>query len=159
MMAEDSHTVFVADDAKLADAVVQLLAGKGIEADAVSVPGHVESDPLTGATSGVTPEEFEIRVTDPTKAAAAKELLDEAVAASLKKAIRDKRASRTGTVTATCEDCGKASDWPATAMGTTELCPHCQHYMDIPDPDEDWSGVDFGEDEEANEAEEEETEK
>ena len=62
--------------------------------------------------------------------------------------IREKRASRTGTTTAICEDCGKSSDWPASAMGTTELCPHCQHYMDIPDPDEDWGGVDFGKDEE-----------
>jgi hypothetical protein len=158
-MADDPLTVFVADDPKLADAVVQLLAGKGIEAEAVSVPSHAESDPLTGATSGVTPEEFEIRVTDPKKVTDARDLMTEAMAASLKKAIRDKRASRTGTVTATCEDCGKPSDWPASAMGTTELCPLCQHYMDIPDPDEDWSGVDFGEDEEANEAEEEETEK
>jgi hypothetical protein len=37
-------------------------------------------------------------------------------------------------------------------MGTTETCPHCSHYMDIPDPDEDWSGVDFdSEDDEAKE--------
>lgn len=153
-MADNPNTVFVADDSKLADAVIQLLAGKGIGAEAVSAPGHAETDPLTGATSGVTPEEFEIRVTDPNQAAAAKELLDEAVAASLRKAIRDKRAERTGTVSATCEDCGKSSEWPATAMGTTEVCPHCAGYMDIPDPDEDWSGVDFGAPEE-DEAKEE----
>ena len=30
-------------------------------------------------------------------------------------------------------------------MGTTEVCPHCAGYMDIPDPDDDWSDVDFGE--------------
>ena len=59
---------------------------------------------------------------------------------------------RTGTVTVACEDCGKSSDWPATAMGTTEVCPHCAGYMDVPDPDEDWSDVDFGtEDEEVKE--------
>jgi rRNA maturation protein Nop10 len=158
-MADNPNTVYVAEDHKLADAVIQLLAGKGIEAEAVSIPGHAETDPLTGASAGVTPEEFEIRVTDATKAADAKELLTEAVAASMKKAIRDKRASRTGTATATCEDCGKPSDWPAAAMGTTEVCPHCGGYMDIPDPEEDdWSGVDFGEDEDAKE-EKEETEK
>ena len=33
-------------------------------------------------------------------------------------------------------------------MGTTEICPHCNGYMDIPDPDEDWSDVDFGSEEE-----------
>jgi hypothetical protein len=150
-MADNPNTVFVADDHKLADAVIQLLAGKGIEAEAVSQPGHAESDPLTGATSGVTPEEFEIRVTDPKQADDAKKLLTDTVAEEMKRVIREKRASRTGTVTATCEDCGKPSDWPATAMGTTELCPHCQGYMDIPDPDEDWSGVDFGTDEDENE--------
>jgi hypothetical protein len=107
----------------------------------------------------VTPEEFEIRVTNPKQAGDAKELLTEAVAASMKQAIRDKRASRTGTTTATCEDCGKPSEWPASAMGTTDVCPHCGGYMDIPDPDDDWSGVDFGEDEEAKEGEQEETEK
>jgi hypothetical protein len=30
-------------------------------------------------------------------------------------------------------------------MGTTENCPKCEAYMDIPDPDDDWSGVDIGE--------------
>ena len=47
-------------------------------------------------------------------------------------------------MTATCEDCGKPSEWPAVTMGTTDLCPHCGAYMDIPDPDDDWSDVDFG---------------
>jgi hypothetical protein len=63
-------------------------------------------------------------------------------------AIREQRAQRSGTVTATCEECGKPSDWPATSMGKTETCPHCHKYMDIPDPDDDWSGVDFGSEEE-----------
>ena len=56
-----------------------------------------------------------------------------------------KHAKRTGTVTATCEDCGKSSGVAAAKMGTTEVCPHCGGYMDIPDPEEDWSDVDFGE--------------
>ena len=62
-----------------------------------------------------------------------------------------KRASRTGTVTAVCEDCGKESEWPATAMGTTQTCPHCHCYMDVPDPDENWDDVDFGSEEPDNE--------
>jgi hypothetical protein len=36
-------------------------------------------------------------------------------------------------------------------MGTTETCPKCGAYMDVPDPDDDWSGVDFGAPEEDNE--------
>jgi hypothetical protein len=69
--------------------------------------------------------------------------------------IRDQRSNRTGTVTAVCEECGKSSEWPATIMGTTETCPHCAAYMDIPDPDDDWAEVDVGEAEEADKAEEE----
>ncbi len=57
---------------------------------------------------------------------------------------------------AVCEECGKSSEWPAEVMGTTETCPHCQAYMDIPDPDDDWSGVDFGESEDDAETEKEE---
>ncbi|HSQ58219.1 MAG TPA: hypothetical protein VLM40_21015 [Gemmata sp.] len=146
-MADNPNTVFVADDPKLADAVIQLLASKGIEAEAVSQPGHAQTDPLTGATEGVVPEDFEIRVADPKKADEAKQLLTETVAAEMRRSIRERRASRTGTTTATCEDCTKPSDWPATAMGTTEICPHCGGYMDIPDPEDVWGGMDFGKDE------------
>ena len=34
-------------------------------------------------------------------------------------------------------------------MGTTETCPHCGAYIDIPDPDDDstWADVDFGQEE------------
>jgi hypothetical protein len=34
-------------------------------------------------------------------------------------------------------------------MGTTEVCPHCGAYMDVPDPDDDWSDMDFGQPEDA----------
>jgi hypothetical protein len=70
------------------------------------------------------------------------------------RAIQERRASRTGNVTVVCEECGKSSDWPATAMGTTEYCPHCQAYMDIPDPEDDWSDVDFGKPDDADAEEE-----
>ena len=59
--------------------------------------------------------------------------------AAVRKA-KEKRSARTGTVTAVCDECGKSSEWPAAAMGTTENCPHCSQYMDIPDPDDDWEG-------------------
>ena len=37
-----------------------------------------------------------------------------------------------------CAACGNHVYFPR------EICPHCGGYMDIPDPDEDWSDVDFG---------------
>ena len=66
------------------------------------------------------------------------------------------RSTRTGTVEAVCEECGKSSQWPASQMGTTQDCPHCHNYMDVPDPEENWDEVDFeeGEGEEGEEEDE-----
>lgn len=150
----DPRTVFVAENPKIADAVIHLLAASNIPAE-VGPVAPVETSALTGMSDA--PEEFPILVTDPTKVEEARALLTKAESYPEVRAVLEKRAARTGSVTATCEDCGKTSDWPATAMGTTEVCPHCGNYMDIPDPDEDWSGVDFGapeEDPEEGEAKE-----
>ncbi len=151
-MAEDNPlTAFVAENQQVADAVVALLAGAGIDAEVHVPPIDTTSEPLTGASEVVFKNtEFEIRVTNEAKLSEAKELIASAVGAAAVRAVREKRAARTGNVTVACEECGKSSDWPATAMGTTEVCPHCGAYMDVPDPDEDWSGVDFGTDEEDN---------
>ena len=146
-MAEDNPlTVFVAENQQVADAVVEVLASAGIGAEVHVPPIDTSSEPLTGASEVVWKNTtFDVRVTDETKLGAAKELIASAVGAAAVRGVREKRAARTGNVTATCEDCGKSSEWPATAMGTTDVCPHCGHYMDVPDPDEDWSDVDFGE--------------
>ena len=150
MAERDPRTVFVAENAQLAEAVIKLLAANNIAAEIEQV-----SLPPSSAFSGLSaegPEEFPILVTEPKQAADAKELLTTAENMSLLRAAKEKRATRTGTVTTTCEDCGKSSEWPATAMGTTEICPHCGAYIDIPDPDDDWSGVDFGAEEGEDEA-------
>ncbi len=154
-MADDPRTVFVAESTQVADAVLGLLSSKGITAEVISTPMHTESMPITGMSDAVVPNELQIRVIEESKIAEAKELLDSAVAASAVKSVRDRRANRTGTMTAECEECGKTSEWPATAMGTTENCPHCGAYMDIPDPDENWDDMDFGDSDDG----EEETEK
>ena len=153
MSDRDPRTVFVAENSKLADAVVQLLAAQGIPAEVYAPPTRAESQPLTGMTELVTPDELEVRVTEPTQADAARELLAGAENAATIHAMRQKRAARTGNVTVACEECGKSSEWPAALMGTTEVCPHCSAYMDIPDPDDDWAGVDFGDGDEGGEDE------
>jgi hypothetical protein len=141
MADRDPRTVFVAENEKLAEAAIQFLAANDIPA-ALGPVAPVEVSALTGESSA--PTEFPILVTDPTKVEDAKALLTKVEQYPAFRAILDKRAARTGTVDATCEDCGKPSTWPAATMGTTEVCPHCGNYMDIPDPDEDWSGMDFG---------------
>jgi hypothetical protein len=150
MSDRDPRTVFVADTARLAEAVIQLLAANGIPAEIEQLPPAPVSA-LTGM-SEERPEEFPILVTEPKKVDEARDLLTSAEKMAAVHAVAQRRAARTGDVTATCEECGKESTWPAKAMGTTEVCPHCGGYMDIPDPDDDWSDVDFG----AEEGDEEE---
>lgn len=151
-MADDNpQTVFTAENEAVAEVVLKLLATEGIVAETFSPPPRTESEPITGMSEMVTPDAIEVRVTDPAQAEKAKELLASAMSAAALRAVRERRANRTGTVSAVCEDCGKASDWPAWAMGTTETCPHCGAYMDVPDPDENWDDVDFGAEDDENE--------
>lgn len=142
MTDRDPRTVFVADSPALAEAVIQLLAANNIPAEIEQLPPAPVSA-LTGF-SEERPEEFPVLVTEPTKVQDARELLATAEKMADVRARVEKRAARTGTVNVTCEDCGKQSEWPAAKMGTTETCPHCGGYMDIPDPEDDWSDVDFG---------------
>ena len=145
-MADDNPlTVFVADSPKVADAVVALLAAAGVTAELVAPPPKVDPEPVLGGADLVTSDEFPVRVADAAQAEKAREVLGSAIARAKLEALHQKRAARTGTVTAACEECGKTSEWPASAMGTTETCPHCTAYMDVPDPDDDWADVDVGE--------------
>ncbi len=151
MAEENPLTVFVAENEQVAEAVIELLARADIGAEVFVPPIDTTSEPIVGTSEAVVNNaEFEIRITDEKKLVEAKELIASAVGAAAVRAVREKRAARSGTVTATCEECGKPSDWPAYAMGTTEECPHCGAYMDIPDPDENWADVDFGQAEEDN---------
>jgi hypothetical protein len=144
-MADERHPqcVLVAPEMAAARALADWLTEKGFPAEPLMPPAIA----ATGDSLGLTEEAFtgiEVRVlkaedAEPAKQAVA-EMRDEVAA------VRDRqkqRAERTGTVTAVCEDCGKPSDWPASAMGTTETCPHCSSFMDVPDPDENWDDVDF----------------
>jgi hypothetical protein len=145
-MAEKSpSSVFVAPDIHLATWVVNKLIEWGIPAEVKPDEPHASTDPLTGETTIADPTGFEVVVVDPQKADDARQMLqDHAEAMAELKARQDARASRTSTVKAVCEECGAESEWPATAMGRTESCPHCTAYMDIPDPDENWDDLDVG---------------
>ena len=152
-MADERHPqcVLVAPEMVGARALADWLTEKGFPAEP-AMPAAIANP---GDALGLTEEAFpgiEVRVVkpehvEPAKAAIA--AMHEEVAA-----VREKqkvRAERTGTVTAVCEECGKPSVWPASSMGTTETCPHCSSFMDVPDPDENWDDVDFGKEEGDNE--------
>jgi len=148
MPEPNPDTVFVADDVKVAEKIIQFLASHDISAEAFTEPTQTISEPITGVSEVSPAEKFEIRVAIPAKAEDARKLIADVQNAAFIQSIREKRQQRTGTVSAECEECGKSSDWPADLMGTVATCPNCGAYMDIPDPEDDWSGVDFGEDEE-----------
>ena len=136
----DPRVVHVAPDLRTADVVASWLGEKGYLCETVP------PDPPAVGTDGLGLEEpaapgVEIRVLDVDQAEKARGALEEAIALAK---LASQRAARTGTVTATCEECGKPSDWPAADMGSTQECPHCLRYMDIPDPEDDWGDVDFG---------------
>ncbi|MBX9584353.1 MAG: hypothetical protein K2X87_28980 [Gemmataceae bacterium] len=142
----DPRCVFPAANLASANAVADLLGRKGFPCEVVPPPMVPPAGDALGLTEGPPPV-VEVRVLDIDQAAPARELIE-----AEREAVREvqdrlaRRAARTGTVAATCEECGKASDWPAAQAGTTEDCPHCGAFMDVPDPDagDDWSGVDFG---------------
>jgi hypothetical protein len=151
-MAEPNpDTVFVAENIRVAEAIIQFLAANNIPAEVFTDPTQTISEPVTGVSEVLPAERFEIRVTVPAKATEARALLASAESAAMVRSIREKRLQRSGTVNAVCEECKKSSEWPADTMGTTEQCPNCGAWMDIPDPDDDWSDVDFGTPEEDEE--------
>lgn len=140
-MADEQHaqTVHVTPDPKAAAALAEWLTGKGFPAEVIA--------PTQAATPGDAPA-LAVRVanadhTDPARQAIA-EMREEAAEV---RARQEKRAARTGTTTAVCEECDKPSDWPAAEMGKTQTCPHCGQYMDVPDPDEDWDDLEIGDEE------------
>lgn len=145
MTDRDPRCVFVTEEHTTAVALAEYLTGKGFPAEvAPAAPIGQTGDSL--GFSEAAPPGLEVRVSDPARAADARELLAEhAEVVEQARAAAKRRAERTGTVSATCEECGAASDWEAAEMGTTQDCPHCGAYMDVPDPDESWDGVDFGE--------------
>lgn len=145
----DPRCVLVVKDRVAAEAVAAWLADKGFPAE-LAVVGEIAA-PVGGlGLEEVPPPELEVRVVNPDHAEPARQAITEQREALAEaRAVAERRAQRTGTVTATCEECGKPSEWPAAEMGTTQDCPHCGAYMDIPDPDDNWDGVDF----EAGEAE------
>jgi hypothetical protein len=154
-MADERHPlcVHVVEELRVAAALADWLTEKGYPAQAFTPNPAAEAGDSLGISEASHPG-IEIRVAKPEHVAPARQaLVDQAEEVAAVRQAKERRAARSGTVTAVCDECGKSSEWPAAAMGTTENCPHCTQYMDIPDPDDDWGDVDFGSDDEENGAE------
>lgn len=142
MIYRDPKCVFVAKDGPSANMIAGLLTGAGFPAQVMNEATLGGFEGLTGWVPGYSHKGMEVWVIDPDHVEPAKKLLEEETKTAEEQ--KRKREQRTGTVTAVCEECGKSSEWPASEMGTTQDCPHCGEYMDVPDPDENWDDVDFG---------------
>jgi hypothetical protein len=141
--------VFLAPNLRVAGVLAEWLTEKGIAADVRAEMPKPTVDALTGATVMADPTGVEVVVLDPGQEEEAKQLLADRIAeVDELRARREARAAREGTVAAVCEECGKSSDWPASAMGSTQDCPHCTAFMDVPDPDDEWADLDVGADDE-----------
>jgi hypothetical protein len=145
MTERDPRCVLAVPERQAAELIAAWLTEKGIPAETVARPPGAATDSLTLAATAV-PGEFQVWVVNLVHAAEARELVEERQAGV--QALRERearRAGRTGTTTAACEECGESSEWPANSMGTTQTCPHCHAYMDVPDPDENLDEWGFAE--------------
>jgi hypothetical protein len=145
----DPRCIQVVPEGMIGERLAEWLTEKGFPAELTMV-GQIAAPSGGLGLEEVPPPVLEVRVLNPEHAEPAREALT--AQREFLAEIRDRlerRQNRSGTVSALCEECGKSSEWPATEMGTTEVCPHCSAYMDIPDPEDNWDDMDFeGESEE-----------
>jgi hypothetical protein len=131
LIYRDPKCVHVADSLSEAEAAVDFLKGHGLPARIID-PATV-GDPLglTGtAGAGVPSPGLEVWVDDAANAAPALQKLQEFAADQTKKGA-DKETK--GPVEAECEECGKTSTFPAAQRDSTQDCPHCGAYLDVPE--------------------------
>src|SRR5262245_50304541 len=105
----DPRVVHVAPDLRTADLVAAWFGEKGFLCDVV-VPEHpAEAPDGIGLTAAAAPG-VEVRVIDVDQAQKARDALTDFLESGRAlHELRERRAARTGTVSATCEECGKAS--------------------------------------------------
>ena len=146
MAERDPKFVLTVAEPKAAELIAAWLTEKGFPAEMVSQPPTSVEDPITHVLTQL-PGEFQVWVKSVDHVKEAQELIELQRAGV--QALRERearRATATGTISAVCEECGKSSDWPGNLIGTTQDCPHCEAYMDIPDPDEVWDESEFAAD-------------
>lgn len=139
MNQPDPRCVLVLEDRRTAALIADWLTGRGLPAEATVLgirnPAHLLRE-------GQSPPAVEVRVIELRHGKAARELLAQNAAGLA--ALQQQQAEELLTVIVTCEECTKTSTWTGEDLGTTQDCPHCLAYMDVPHPDERWHDEDFG---------------
>jgi len=129
--------------------IADMLEAEGFPTQIIEEAGPGGFEGISGMVSGDSQRGLEVWVKDAAHIEPAKKWIE--IEMSETTAARPSKQERTGTVAAECEECRKSSDWPASEMGRTQVCPHCEAYMDVPDPDDDWNDREFSGENESEE--------
>jgi hypothetical protein len=146
-MNRDQCRVFIGESFAEAETVAAFLNSEGVPASVIdpSAVGGMEGlSLLAGASAGG----LEVWVREPAAAAYARRLLEDHAAE-----LRSTRANVPDLIESDCEECGAKVKFPGALVGTVQECPNCHAYLDVPDPDDDWSDEDVSGDEAAGEDE------
>lgn len=131
MIYRDPKCVHVADSLSEAQSVAHFLSGLGFPAQVMNPATLGGLLGLTWASrTGVSATGLEVWVDDPAHAEPALQKLQTFEAEKTQK-VADKATK--GPVEAECEECGKCSTFPAAERDSTQDCPHCGAYMDVPE--------------------------
>lgn len=130
MQFKKPTVIFTAESNVECHLIVEILANAGIAAHAVEDTSGASLFAF-GTLSQFHQPNVYVEESDSAKA---KELIQQFEASKQSRLPKNKDPDGAGaTITATCEECGKESQFPESANGTTEDCPHCSAYMDVGD--------------------------
>jgi len=133
MINRDRRCVHVVPDAFLGEVIVSWFATHGIDAEVMDGGTNGGLEGITFMMPGPSYKGIEVWVLNPADIERAIALLGEK--ASEVAALSAERRMRTGSIEATCDECGRVTPFPAARAGRTESCPQCHRYIDVPDPD------------------------
>jgi hypothetical protein len=149
MLESDPRCVYVADTLMEAELAASWLDQQGIVSEVMNQSGM--GGLPSWASRGASSRGLEIWVKNAVDAAKARELLEQHEEL---RAARAARANTQGSLLVTCEDCGEACSFPASARGSVQHCPHCDSYLDV-EPAGSSDDMDYGTEDEAIDDEEE----
>jgi hypothetical protein len=129
MINRDPKCIFVAADVAEATVVANWLEHEGVPAQVMDTMTLGGLDGLT-AWTGVSARGIEVWALREDLVDRARELLAEHK--DIQSTILAQKIAK-GRVSVQCEECGCASVFPADCRGTTDVCPRCGCYLDVPE--------------------------
>lgn len=136
MIHRDPRCVHVVDNPMEAEVVAAWLNDHGVLAEVMNRNTLGGLEGLTPwSSTGVSARGIEIWVRNAADAEKARTLIEQEE--EQRSARQAARASASGSLLVTCEDCGLTSSFPASKQGSVQNCPHCGSYIDVEPPEAD----------------------